>query len=556
MIIKNDKPHLGDALMILAMMQDEDIYVGTSNCNALLMNNIKTIPVEHCIYWDIDVSDITYSDWDGYAEAINIVWDKIPAKLIVSKDELANCKFPDSGGKKRVGICCWSRDKHRGYPHWKVLVKQLSKYYETHVFGLQQLPIRQLIAEVSQMDLMVSVDTGIAHIAGSFDIPLIIIEGPTDCKNLYSCYKDVKYVSTGEDRCSYKPCVKGSCNHINCMYLLRPLDIVRVSIHDNVVLPQASNPPRSIHLPAYTDEIALLRLDGLGGTVTLADHAKKAKKKYNKPITLITRGYEDVFIKNPYIDNVISVGVTEWQECLNAMKNRFWALADIRFAIAKWYGEISQDFSEWENIYNGFGLDYNGYNDLVENSNLHHVQLTDKLLGLPYNVIDTEIYSWSDNKVLSEDYACVNNGVDVIHGQQLQTKSWYYWRELVGLFNIPVVQVGTRNDLPIVGTIDMRGKTTIPELCGILKHAKNIVCVEGGIMHLAYALRHSNTTVIQGPTRGKMFEYPGQKIVASYLCKACVFTKPDWYLRCYADANAVCMKSITPWRVYETVVAD
>ena len=554
MVIRNMKPHLGDALMILAMMKDDDVYAGTEECNALLMNNVKTIPAEQILHWDVDVSNVVYPMWVDYKKAIGAVGWK-PPKLIVTKEEVAACKLSDTG-RMKIGVCCWSREKHRSYPHWKSLVKKLKKIFDVYVFGNKRLPIRQLVAQIFQMDKLVTVDCGIAHIAGGLNVPLVVIQGPTDCYRLYDCYQDVSYISTDKDRCSRKPCTYTPCKYADCMYLIHPQAIIDVASNDVLRLRQAGQSDLILHLPKYKEAIALLRLDGLGGTVTLSDQAKKVKNKYRLPLTLIIRGYKQLFKDNPNVDEIIEVGATDWYSCLNAMMNRFWAIADIRFAPAKWYGNIEQNFSELQEMYDDFGLGFKGYNELVQNCDIHHIQLTDKTLNLPCETIESEIFSYSDKKVPEYEYICVSSGVDVIHQTQRQTKCWSYWREFVGLCKIPVLQVGTKNDQPIVGAIDMRGKTDIMELCGILKNAKAIVCIEGGIMHLAFALKHPKTIVLRGPTRGKIFEYPGQIMVDSYLCKSCVFAAPDWYLRCYSNADAVCMKSITPERVYENMVKN
>ncbi len=68
-------------------------------------------------------------------------------------------------------------------------------------------------------------------------------------------------------------------------------------------------------------------------------------------------------------------------------------------------------------------------------------------------------------------------------------------------------------------------------------------------MHLAYAVKAKNVFVLRGPTRGKLFEYPGHKFIDSYICNNCWSTAPDWYTRCHKGIDAVCMKSISPERV-------
>lgn len=266
MLICNDKPHLGDALMILAMMKKNDVYAGTPACNALLMNNVRIVPVEHIVHYDVDVSDVVYASWEDYAEALGVGWDGQFTEIFVIAKEIKACKLPDTG-RIKIGLCTTSRDKHRCYPHHKALVEQLKKYGDVYVFGREreQLPIRQLVSEVSQMDKMVSVDCGVAHLAGCLDVPLVIIEGPTDCRKLYDCYADTKYVSTDKDNCDRKPCVNQPCKYANCMYLIEPEEIVdAVKYRENTqVMPPANTLPATSPLDNQ-EKIVIVRMKGIG----------------------------------------------------------------------------------------------------------------------------------------------------------------------------------------------------------------------------------------------------------------------------------------------------
>ena len=76
-----------------------------------------------------------------------------------------------------------------------------------------------------------------------------------------------------------------------------------------------------------------------------------------------------------------------------------------------------------------------------------------------------------------------------------------------------------------------------------------MLCTEGGMMHVAYALGCENVFVMRGPTRGKLFEYPGQRFIDSYICDICWSSTGDWYINCPEKVDAACMKSISPERV-------
>lgn len=61
-----------------------------------------------------------------------------------------------------------------------------------------------------------------------------------------------------------------------------------------------------------------------------------------------------------------------------------------------------------------------------------------------------------------------------------------------------VVQLGGREDVPLQGAIDLRGKTTIRETAAILAQAKLFVGMEGGLMHLARAVDTRAVIVFTG----------------------------------------------------------
>ena len=199
-----------------------------------------------------------------------------------------------------------------------------------------------------------------------------------------------------------------------------------------------------------------MRLDGIGGTVTLSDHAKKIHESTGQKVKLVTRGYEELFDKNPHVAEIINVGMRDWKECSLIMRNQFNALAEIRFGIGKWHsqnGSFPQNFSEFEGLFEQFPINFR---DLAK-YNLHHVQLADKTLGLPYEEIESEVFDDETFDIGDEEFILVNNGVDVIHQGMRQTKCWNGWNELVELLEHRVIQAGTLNDPVIVGAEDLRG---------------------------------------------------------------------------------------------------
>jgi len=298
-----------------------------------------------------------------------------------------------------------------------------------------------------------------------------------------------------------------------------------------------------------------MRLDGLGGTVTMSDHAKKLHEKTGRPVILVSRGYEVLFEDNPHVKEVINVGMRDWKECSLVMRNRFDALAEIRFGLGKWHSDNGYfkvtKFKPFADMFGQFPLNYNQ----LEKYGLHHIQLTNKTLDLPYDKIESEVFVDEHFDIGDEPYILVNNGVDIIHGSMRQTKCWDGWDELVGMLGMKVLQVGTLNDRVIKGAHDVRGQTNLKQLIYLIKKAYRIVVTEGGIMHLAFAAKNPNVVIIGGPTQGPLFEYPDHKWVTSYICGNCWSTTQNWYEECPKGADGICMQTIPLERVVEVALS-
>ena len=452
-------------------------------------------------------------------------------------------------GDKCVGLVLRSNMPVKVWPYMKQLMKQLVKRgYD--VFAISDTltkddgyildcgayrvigkPLRELMVYLSIMDVIVGGDTGPMHIGAALGTPAVTI-----AREFW------------RDLWPYENCKVLATNHmvLKGLQTIGPKKVFSAVAEMIGVEPKRKRKARSVG----GETVALFRLDGLGGSITLTDHAKKIYEMTGKKSTAIVRGYGVAFRDNPYIRDVVEVGYVKWDECVDEMRERYNTLAEIRFAPAKWHQSngkmFEQDFEKVQGLFDVFP---DNYRDL-EIHELHHVQLTDKYLGLPYDSIDMEIYYFEEpNLDLPDEYILVTNGVDIQHGAMRQTKVWNGWNELARICPIPVIQVGSLQDPHIAHAVDYRGKTNIAQFFTLLKRAAGVVCTEGGTMHSAYAVRAKNVIVLRGPTRGKLFEYPGQKFVDSYVCDICWSSTPDWYANCPKGIGAVCMSTITAERV-------
>jgi ADP-heptose:LPS heptosyltransferase len=377
-------------------------------------------------------------------------------------------------------------------------------------------PIRELMVWLKSMDLVIGVDTGPMHIAGALDIPIVVIGYP-HFRCLYEPYLYKEYISPKEK----KPLFTASAL-------------------------QAMKSVKKYKKP-YKNSIALMMLEGLGGTITVSDHAQKVCEKYGEKIDLIVRKYEELFYDNPYINDVIMVGMKAYPEATREWTAKYKRLGVIKTGLGKWYG-IKQVFGQWQELYDHMPLGTNS----LEKYGLNMTQIANMTLGLPYESIESKIYYYEDYETeLPERYVIFSNGVDTWHKGLHQTKCWANtnWRKLLWMSDISFIQVGTQYDEYIEGALDLRGQTNIPQLNGLLKNATAIVTTEGGLMHLAYAVGNQNTIVLRGPTRGNFFCYPDQIKIDSPVCTYCYWDTGEWYKDCPKHIDNICMRMITPERV-------
>ena len=528
----------------------------------------------------------------------DIIYDGRAPRLYFSEEEKRYINLIcRSIPKKKIAIQIKGGHWWKKYVYLEKLIKLLKNMDDTQIFltndedipfkhqgtiPLVRLGYRDLMLWLGAMDLVIGLDSSITHIAGAIGTQTYGIFGPTDPEEILGMYGAHVHWNDFPAlvRCPFKHCWLRPCKDVVCLRALSPYKVLsdikkllsegyenprlRVSTEKNIHLPlpkqeysgvsystQATQ-SKELHDTKKTEhpQIALMRLDGLGGTLTLSDQAKKVKEATGAEITLIIRHYPELFDENPYVDHIITVGKINWDDCLQTHKPHFTALADIRMAIGKWYDATNifyQDFTSWERYYEQFPLNQQ---DLAIYG-LHHIQLTDKILGLPFDTIDSKIYfdlslpEWFSEK----DYICICPGIDTIHEGIWQTKKWHYWNELVKKIDMPVVQLGTKYDERIDGTIDLRGKTTIQQVASILSHASVVVAIEGGLMHLAYAVGQKNVVVLFGPTAGPLFLYPSHIHIDAFPCRGCFATIENWPFECKEGIDAVCMKSITQKRV-------
>lgn len=169
-----------------------------------------------------------------------------------------------------------------------------------------------------------------------------------------------------------------------------------------------------------------------------------------------------------------------------------------------------------------------------------------------------------------DEYVVVHHGADnrTRKGREevYQTKNWpvRHWHELVGHLTadgLHCVQLGTLSEDPIDGAADLRGQTTLMEALSVLEGAKLLVDTEGGLVHMARAMR-TPAVVLFGPTDPDGFGYDGHsRVLASINCgwQPCCWKeedgKPLWKDACFltGDEESFCMSALLPRVVRKAV---
>ena len=157
--------------------------------------------------------------------------------IVLSKEEKQYAKELLKNTKKTVGICWHSHGSNRSYfrDYTQTLCTELTSLgYTPVMLGTQEFPfvdcidlagktdVRQLFAIVNELDYVITVDTGILHIAGTFNKPTIALMGhiPAEwrCSTYTNCYplapdktevpcspcSDMQWVAPKDRMCSTK----------------------------------------------------------------------------------------------------------------------------------------------------------------------------------------------------------------------------------------------------------------------------------------------------------------------------------------------------------------
>ena len=161
-------------------------------------------------------------------------------KLYLSEEEREEANRLKSNPWRNIGIQYHTAESWRDYPHMSALVKLLCKAgYEVYIFALKDLPfngqfhiikrrpIREVMVMLAGMHLVLGPDSGLLHLAGALNVPILSLFGPTDAKIRLKAYSSWK--GNMNASCPYKrhPCWYQPCQNVTCLDELQPEKILK-----------------------------------------------------------------------------------------------------------------------------------------------------------------------------------------------------------------------------------------------------------------------------------------------------------------------------------------
>ena len=283
-------------------------------------------------------------------------------------------------------------------------------------------------------------------------------------------------------------------------------------------------------------KIGIMKVGGIGDTITLLFLAHAIKRKCpESTITLYVRDKNDFCSKDPVIDKVIFTGNCHYN--LNGLvtkeAKKYDLFFDDRYLVGIWVkGKLTfknGGMDEW--TYWNFFDCINTFTGNLLKESAESAEVT--LLEEDYN-LDFIIQNNKLEKLINYPYILLHNGDDYLRAtKSYPTEQWERLVELVSFTGSEkIIQIGTKQETHIKGTIDLRGQTTFEELCSLTKNAQLILCTEGLMSHLSKAFK-TKAVVLFGATSIENFGYEQNlNIEGNRGCSGCWHKTDKWYSNC------------------------
>lgn len=343
-------------------------------------------------------------------------------------------------------------------------------------------------------------------------------------------------------------------------------DTNKEKLKNNIItkIPKSSNPKL---------KIAVIRIGGIGDSLILGMISKAVKRKYpDSEITAFVRDKSgsDSLTNNPYINIVTKTLNQNYDSLLDkVLKLGYDIIFDNRYVtkvIYKTPGLFIEEKKKTDSLFNEYKEFYNTFplsnNNLSKYCRINERQLS--LITANLEGTDDDLYF----KVVPEDfifnaflkdkkYITIHNASDLSR----QTKSWTTngWNKLVELIkskhNFEVIQLGSKYEETIKGTINLTGQTSLQQTASLLSKSLFHIDTEGGLVHLARAVG-TRSIVLFGCTPIHFFGYDANiNIPPTFECKEGWWKNDMWWKSCAEKYPypVPCMESIQPENIISKI---
>lgn len=306
-------------------------------------------------------------------------------------------------------------------------------------------------------------------------------------------------------------------------------------------------------------KIGIMKVGGIGDTLTLLFLTHAIKRKYPESIiTLYVRDKNDFCRKDPVVDKVVFTGNCGGD--LNGLvvkeAKKYDLFFDDRYLVGTWVkGELTLEGMDKWTYWNFFDcLNTFTGNLLKWSAKTAGVRLKEEDYNLDFIIQNNKL-----ERLIDYPYVLLYNANDYLRATKAYPTK--YWETLIKLirrnFHYEVIQIGSKKGDQMVGTIDLRERTTFEELCSLTRKAKLILCTEGIMNHLSKAFG-TPAMVLYGATSKENFGYSQNlNIEGNKGCSGCWYKTKKWYSNCPETRVDYCenIQSIFPDTIFKKLTS-
>lgn len=284
----------------------------------------------------------------------------------------------------------------------------------------------------------------------------------------------------------------------------------------------------------------LVKTGGLGDFIQMTPVAKALKiKDPASPVVVIVGYNASIFDDHPYIDLAIECGGKGLHEVIKSVYGLTKNVFDIRY--------VSTAYGQWEDT--EYFKRNKWYYDHFPPSGTRVDDLNMNVCDIALHSLGLEEYATSDDVCITPeevwvkipgDYmvVCDTSGSGPGQMKRWTAKEWDGLIKWLVQKNIIPVQIGQKNDEllhPLV--MDLRGQTNPRQAAGYLKGAKAYIGLEGGLFHLAKAVK-TPAIVIFATTSEVCFAYSDTIVMSKRLCHGCWWTDTWLQAKCLRGCDS------------------